>query len=76
MMRNKGTENAALPVITTRTFTVFEVMETFVVSHDQLPTNDLGHDLDEVVTVPTHTEILDDCERLPRWGAYDTISNR
>ena len=61
MMRNKVTENAALPVIPARTFTVFEVMETFVVSHDQHPTNDFGHDLDKVVTIPTHTEILDDC---------------
>ncbi|WZZ52606.1 hypothetical protein YC2023_052713 [Brassica napus] len=40
-------------------------METFVVSHNQLSTNDFGHDLNKVVTVITHME-LDDCEGLPR----------
>ncbi|KAG5382385.1 hypothetical protein IGI04_033855 [Brassica rapa subsp. trilocularis] len=45
-----------------------EVMETFVVSHNQRSTNDFRHDLDKVVAVITHTEILEDCKALSEVG--------
>jgi hypothetical protein len=44
-----------LPIISTRAFSIFKMMESLVISHNEFPSNNLRHDFDSIVTVSTYT---------------------
>uniref|UniRef100_A0A7C8ZZ54 Uncharacterized protein n=2 Tax=Opuntia streptacantha TaxID=393608 RepID=A0A7C8ZZ54_OPUST len=67
--------NLALPVISTRTRTIFEMMVSIHISHNNFSGDYLANELESSMTVHTNPKILLYSNGRPQWSCYESKSN-